>query len=92
MKFRLQNPQTHTGHCQINYFYRDMSGSKSFYCLQQHDSKTIRMMRCSSDWEPSHGCYPERVEDMTLEFEKPDGDSRLEVLAREWIKEHEAKA
>lgn len=80
------------GHCQISYVVRD--GHDTFYyCLQQVDKKSMRLMRCSKDFETMHE-VKEFKKGITAIFEYPPRElnrngmppwSELEKLAAEWI-------
>lgn len=50
----LQDPQRHTGHCQITYTSRNLRGQLLTYCLQDEGERFggVRLMRCSNDGEP----------------------------------------
>ena len=79
--------QNYTGHCQITYISKNDDGQKIVHCLQEYDG--IRFMRCSQDGEPSHEIIINDFSEVQFKFELPPGDSRLEVLCRDWIFNYE---
>jgi hypothetical protein len=80
--------QNHTGHCQVTYVSRNDKGQKIVHCLQDNGKNFggIRLMRCTQDGEPSHPVYFTEHRAM---FEKPPGDSDLEIQVRSWIQNYE---
>lgn len=76
-----------TGHCQHTYLSKNEKGQTLVYCLQQKNHTSVRLMRCSLFGEPSHEI--ELPKDKIFKFELPEGDSILDILCREWIKQNE---
>lgn len=75
---------------QVTYVCRNPKGQRIVYCLQyqgEAENPKVRSMRCSQDGEPSHEVNFNKIR---AEFELPLGDSRTEILAREWSEAYEA--
>ncbi len=88
IKFKLHSDwEKFTGHCQITYVSKNSQGQKIVHCLQDNGEKYggIRLMRCSQDGEPA---YEVKIPGPVI-FEKPKGDSKLELLTRIWIEKRE---
>lgn len=82
-----------SGHFQLNYFSKNLNGQRLRYCLQlPFRNGKARLMRCSYDWEvdfePSHEVRTKPG----LKFERPEGNSELELACKEWIDTYEASS
>ena len=83
----LQIVNVNTGFCQITYKTKNDLGEIIYYGLQDNGQKFggIRLMRCTSDYEPSHEIKKIKPEYKFI-FQEPTGESKLENLCREFIK------
>lgn len=89
LKFKLQKNQTHEGHCQINYYCKNDLNQMICYCLQDNGflHGGVRLMRCSKDFEAAYEVHFNN--NIICNFEKPKGDSKLELTIIDWIKNYE---
>ena len=78
----------HVGHSQVTYKSRTLKGDVLTYCLQDNGKNFggIRLMRCSDDGEP---CQEVKFTKTLAVFERPKGDSPIELLVNEWIDQYE---
>lgn len=89
INLKLAKFQNHIGHCQLTYTCRNDEGQKLVYCLQEDYPGHLRLMRCTSDGEPSHEVRFTKVKAV---FERPTDEpydseyaSKLKKLVNEWI-------
>jgi len=70
------------GFCRINYI-SSYEGKVFSHCLQ-YDGNKIVFYFCSQDFEPQFESDMD-ISGRQLLFEKPIGDSELEIKVRQWI-------
>ncbi len=79
MLSKLRIYDVNEGHCQVTYVTKNVHNERIFYCLQ--DNWGIKPMRCTQDGEPQNEVRPN---DWSL-WEIPQGDSKIEIKAREFL-------
>jgi hypothetical protein len=72
-----------SGHCIVIYSSRNEHDEKIIYGLYDNGKQGVTFYRCSQDGEPM---YEAKIKDgRTINIELPKGDSRLELLIRDYI-------
>jgi len=87
-KFKLVSVDN--GFCRVLFQTKNSDNQKIYYCLQEDwRDKPVVLYRCTQPpWcEPSHEVKLQKNIG-PIEFEMPEGNSRLEIKVKEWILEN----